>query len=161
MNINYVRFVNSEYAILGFDRLKNQRNDQDCEVAYVAEIQSNPLSCFKLLKAYTELLLRSGGSQEDLLFPAMSGQRLLKKLVSYGAMSSALNRVLCSLNYSVEQIKTMGLHSFRSCAISAVVDSGKVSEDQLQRAGRWKSKEIIPTYTRPSTSSKLAFSKNI
>ena len=117
--------------------------------------------CFKLLKAYSGLLLRSGGSQEDLLFPAMSGQKCLKKLVSYCAMSSALNRVLCSLNFSAEQIKTLGLHSFRIGAISAAVASGNVSEDQLQRAGRWKSREMISNYTRPSISSKMTFSKNI
>ena len=50
-------------------------------------------------------------------------------------MSSALNKVLTSLNYSAEQIKSLRLHSFRIGAISAAVESGKVSADQLQFAG--------------------------
>ena len=130
-------------------------------MAYVAEVKTNPISCFKLLKAYSELLLRTGASPEDILFPAMSGQRCLKKCVSYRAMSMVLNSVLTSLNFSDEQKKPIGLHSFRIGAISAAVASGGVSEEQLQHAGRWESKEMILNYTHPSISSKLTFSKNI
>ena len=42
---NFVRFVGSEYAILGFDKLKNQRNDSIADIAYIVEIDTNPLSC--------------------------------------------------------------------------------------------------------------------
>ena len=83
MNINYLRFVNSQYVILGMDKLKNQKNYLDSDLAYVAEVNTNPISCFKLLKAYSELLLCAGASPEDILFPAMTGQKCLKKCVSY------------------------------------------------------------------------------
>ena len=49
---NYFRFVGSEYVILNFDKLNNQRIDSVADIDYVVEINTNPLSCFKLLKAY-------------------------------------------------------------------------------------------------------------
>ena len=55
MNINYGRFVGTKYTILGFDKLKSQRNDSDVGIAYFSELEANPLSWFKLLKAYVEL----------------------------------------------------------------------------------------------------------
>ena len=68
-------------------------------IAYVSDIKNDNLSCYKLLQALTKKLLLSG-SQEDLLFPAMSGNRVLSRPVTYAAMASVLKKSLAVINFS-------------------------------------------------------------
>ena len=76
-------------------------------------------------------------------------------------MSSIFKKSLAALNLDSDVIKSLGLHSFRIGAISAAVNSGKLTPDQLQRAGRWASPEMIGHYTRPSVNYNLLFSQSI
>ena len=162
INICYVKFMtgSTPYAVVGFNRLKKQRNDSDVGLAYISDIHNNDFSCYKLLQALVRKLLVSG-RPEDLLFPAMSGNRVLKRPVSYAAMSKLFKKSLAALNLDSDIIKSLGLHSFRIGAISAAVNSGRLSTDQLQRAGRWASPEMIGHYTRHSVNSNLLFSQSI
>ena len=162
VNICYVKFFINPipYAVVGFNRLKNQKNDSDVGLAYISDIVSNNFSCYKLLQALIRRLLVTG-LPEDLLFPAMAGKRLLKRPVSYAAMAKLLKKNLALLNLDSDQIKNFGLHSFRIGAITAGVNSGKLSTDQLQRAGRWSSPAMIGHYTRNSVNSNLLFSQSI
>ena len=154
VNFCYVKFFINPfpYAVVGFNRLKNQKNDSD--------IVSNNFSCYKLLQALIRRLLVTG-LPEDLLFPAMAGKRVLKRPVSYAAMAKLFKKSLAQLNLDSVQIENLGLHSFRIGAITAGVNSGKLSTDQLQRAGRWSSPAMIGHYTRNSINSNLLFSQSI
>ena len=125
-------------------------------IAYASDIKNDNLSCYKLLQALTKKLLLSG-SQEDLLFPAMSGNRVLSRPVTYAAMASVLKKSLAVLIFTSDEIKSFGLYSFRIGDISAAVNSGKLITDQLQRAGRWTSSDMIGHYTHPSDNSNLLF----
>ena len=51
MNICYVKFVSGStpYAILGFDNVKNQRNDSDVGIAYISDTKNDKFSCYELL----------------------------------------------------------------------------------------------------------------
>ena len=151
MNICYVKFMPglTPYAVLGFNRLKNQRNDSDVGIAYISDIKNDNFSCYKLLQALVQKLLLSG-SQEDLLFPAMSGNRVLKRPVTYAAMASIFKKSLAALDLNSDVIKILGLHYFRI---------GDICGDQLQQAGRWASPEMIGHYTWPSVNSNLLFSR--
>ena len=91
----------------------------------------------------------------------MSGNRVLKRPVTYAAMASIFKKSLAALDLNSDVIKTLGLHSFRIGAITAAVNSGKLTPDQLQHAGRWASPEMIGHYTRPSVNSNLLFSKSL
>ena len=86
---------------------------------------------------------------------------MLSRPVTYAAMASVLKKSLAVLIFTSDEIKSFGLHSFRIGAISAAVNSGKLITDQLQRAGRWTSSDMIGHYTRPSDNSNLLFSKSI
>ena len=76
-------------------------------------------------------------------------------------MASTLKKSFAAINFDSNDIKSFGLHSFRIGAISAAVNSGKLTTDQLQRADRWTSSEMVGHYTRPSVNSNLLFSKSI
>ena len=87
----------------------------------------------------------------------MSGNRVLSHPVTYAAMASVLKKSLAAINFTSDKIKSFGLHSFRIGAISAAVNSGKITTHQLQRAGRWTSSDMIGHYTHPSDNSNLLF----
>ena len=162
VNICYIKFFNNPipYAVVGFNRLKNQKNDCDVGLAYISDIISDNFSCYKLLQALSRRLLVTG-LPEDLLFPAMAGKRVLKRPVSYAAMAKVFKKTLTQCNLDSDQIANLGLHSFRIGAITAGVNSGKLTSNQLQRAGRWSSPAMIEHYTRNSIDSNLLFSQSI
>ena len=161
-NICYVRYFNNPilHAVVGFNKLKNQRNDCDVGLAYISENVDEEFSCYKLIQALSRRLLVTG-SPEDLLFPAMAGTRVLKRPVSYAAMAKVLKKTLTQCNLDSEEISNLGLHSFRIGAITAGVNSGRLTPGQLQRAGRWSSPAMIEHYTRNSIDSNLLFSQSI
>ena len=83
------------------------------------------------------------------------------KAVSYVAVAGVFKSMLLGLGWSVQEARRFGLHSFRIGAITARVESGALSEDQLRRAGRWKGTSMIANYNRHSVKSQLAFSNSI
>ena len=161
-NICYVRYFSNPipHAVVGFNRLKNQKNDCDVGLAYISENVAEEFSCYKLVQALSRRLLVTG-LPEDLLFPAMAGNRLLKKPVSYAAMAKVFKKTISQCNLDSHDISNLGLHSFRIGAITAGVNSGKLTSNQLQRAGRWSSPAMIEHYTRHSIDSNLLFSQSI
>ena len=81
--------------------------------------------------------------------------------MSYGAIPSVFQRMLLNLVFSEEDVKSFRLHLFPIIAISSALESGKVSCEEVQQAGRWRNSEMIKHYNPPSKSSRLNFSKNI
>ena len=52
--------------------------------------------------------------------------------MSYGAMRTVFLKMLSALDFAEEDIKSLGLHSFRIEAISSALQSGKVSREEVQ-----------------------------
>ena len=152
--------TSGDTLVVGFGKLKNDKSNSSFS-SLVAERFSNPFSCYKLITRLKERRLSDGASKLSFLFPLMKNTRVLGSHVSYGAMRTVFTKMLSSLDFAEEDVKSLGLHSFRIGAISVALESGKVSREEMQQAGRWKSSEMIEHYNRPSKSSRLNFSKNI
>ena len=121
----------------GLQRLKNQRLDHDVSIVCVAEFEKDPLLTVKLIKRLVIMRVKDNGAQEDdVLFPALRGKAVEKRAVSYSVVSSVFKSMLLGLGWSLQEARSFGLHSFRIGAITAGVESGALTEDQLRRAGR-------------------------
>ena len=156
MKIGHLRFK-EDHLKCGLQRLKNQRSDSDVSIVWVAEFEKDPLSTVKLIKKLVIMRVKDNGAQEDdVLSPAFRGKAVEKRAVSYSAVS-----MLFGLGWSLQEARSFGLHSFKIGAITAGVESGALTEDQLRRAGRWRGTAMIIHYTRPSINSQLAFSNSI
>ena len=78
--------LKSPYAVVGFNRLKIQKNDSDVGLSYISDNHSNNLSCYKHLQALVNRLLVTG-KPEDFLFSSHVGYTLAKassELCCYG-----------------------------------------------------------------------------
>ena len=161
MKIGHLRFK-EDHLKCGLQRLKNQRSDSDVSLVCVAEFEKDPLSTVKLIKRLVIMRVTVNGAQEDdVLFPAMRGKAVEKRAVSYSAVSGVFKSMLLGLGWSLQEARSFSLHSFRIWAITAGVEYGALTEDQLRRAGRWGGTAMISHYTRPSLKSQLAFSNSI
>ena len=161
MKIRHLRFK-EDHLKCGLQRLKNQRSDSDVSVLCVAERKMDLLSTVKLIKRLVIMRVTVNGAKEDdVLFPAMRGKAVEKRAVSYSAVSGVFKSMLLGLGWSLQEARSFGLHSFRIGAITAGVESGALTEDQLRRAGRWRGTAMISHYTRPSVQSQLALSNSI
>ena len=161
MKIGHLRFK-EDHLRCGLQRLKNQRSDSDVSIVYVAEHELDPLSTFKLVRRLVIVrVMDHKAREEDFLFPAMRGQAVEDRAVSYGSVAGVFKSMLLGLGWSLQEARRFGLHSFRIGAISAGVESGVLSEDQLRRAGRWRGTSMISHYHRPSVQSQLAFSNSL
>ena len=161
MKIGHLRFK-EDHLKCGLQRLKNQKENSDVSIVCVAEFEKDPLSTVKLIKRLVIMRVKDNGAEEDnVLFPALRGKAVEKRAVSYGSVAGVFKSMLSGLGWSLEEARRFGLHSFRIGAITAGVESGALSEDQLRRAGRWRTSAMISHYTRPSVQSQLAFSNCI
>ena len=131
-------------------------------IVCVAEFEKDPLSTVKLIKRLVIMRVKDNSAEEeDVLFPALRGKAVEKRAVSYSAVSSIFKSTLMELGWLLQEARNFGLHSLKIGAITAGVESGALTEDQLCRAGRWKGTAMISHYTRPSVNSQLAFSYSI
>ena len=161
MKVGHLRFK-EEHLKCGLQKLKNQRSDSDVSIVCVAEHELDPLSTVKLVKRLVIMrVMDHKAKEDDVLFPAMRGKAVENRAVSYGAVAGVFKSMLLGLGWSLQEARRFGPHSFRIGAISAGVESGSLTEDQLRRAGRWRETSMIAHYNRPSIQSQLAFSNSI
>ena len=153
--------ASGDTLVVGLEKLKNNKSHSSFSHSLVAERTHDPFSCFKLINKLKERRMSDCATKNSFLFPLMKNTRVLDSHVSYGAMRTVFQRMLSSLRFSEEDVKSFRLYSFRIGTISAALESGKVSREEVQRAGRWRNFEMIEHYNRPSKSPRLNFSKNI
>ena len=136
MKVGHLRFK-EEHLKCGLQKLKNQRSDSDVSVVCMAEHEKDHLSTVKLIKRLVIMRVRVHDAKEDnVLFPAMRGKAVEKRAVSYSAVAGVFKSMLLGLGWSLQEARRFGLPSFRIGAITAGVESGALTEDQLRRAGR-------------------------
>ena len=109
---------------VGFGKLKNNKSNSSFSSSLVAERILGPFSCFNLINKLKERRMSDGATKNYYLFPLMKNTRVLNSHVSYGAVKTVFRRILSSLGFSEEDVKSFRLHSFWIGAISAALESG-------------------------------------